>query len=179
MSQPVVTLLFIYKESAKTVRPSQSEEWAINQALNSHRVCLQVILVQIHVCPHAAVAVQALALILVAAHEEFGSATLALARAAGLWHHSPQRQLSESRRAIARQHSACAAAGALCGHGPRARLCPTWSLWVWLRNEYLWMQVKNLSQANWMICTGFFTRFPWASFTTNHTSAPKHKAALF
>ncbi len=58
---------------------------ALNQtALHLYRVILQVVFVQLHVCPHAGVVVQAFALILRAAHEESGSATLALAGAAGI-----------------------------------------------------------------------------------------------
>lgn len=60
-------------------------EQALNQtALHSYRVILQVVFVQLHVCPHAGVVVQAFALILRAAHEESGSAALALAGGAGL-----------------------------------------------------------------------------------------------
>lgn len=51
---------------------------------NPYRIILQVVFVQLHVCPHAGEVVQALALILRAAHEESGSAALALAGAAGL-----------------------------------------------------------------------------------------------
>lgn len=47
-----------------------------------YRVSVFVVLVQLHVCPHAVL--QGLALIVLAAHKESGSATPALARAVGL-----------------------------------------------------------------------------------------------
>lgn len=75
----------------------------------THRVCVFAVLIQLHICPYAIF--QDLALIVLAAHEESGSATPALARAVGLWHHSPPRQPSASRRAIVHQHAAGARPG--------------------------------------------------------------------
>lgn len=74
----------------------------------SHRVCVFIVLIELHVCPHAVI--QDLALIVLATHKESGSATPALTRAVGLWHHSPPQQPSASHRAIAHQHST----GACC-----------------------------------------------------------------
>lgn len=145
----------------------------------SYRFCLQVVLlVQLHVGPHAAVAVQALALILLAAHEESGSATLALARAAGLWHHSPRQKVSVSRRAIARQHSAWAATQVWEGHRAPAWLCPAWSLEVCLGDDGVWKQVKRLSKWKWTGCSDVVCCFPWTRFRMNHTSAANHQTSF-